>query len=132
MRIGHVAICTENIEVLKDYYIKYFDGTSNKKYHNPSKNFESYFISFESGTQLELMSMPDTIKNPNGNLDVRHLGLTHLAFEVENKEHVDEKCDQIRNARYSILDGPRITGDGYYEFTTLDPDGNRIEVTCKV
>jgi lactoylglutathione lyase len=23
-------------------------------------------------------------------------------------------------------------GDGYYEFTTLDPDGNRIEVTSRM
>jgi lactoylglutathione lyase len=29
----------------------------------------------------------------------------------------------------TILSGPRKTGDGYYEFETLDPDNNRIEVT---
>ena len=29
-----------------------------------------------------------------------------------------------------ILSRPRKTGDGYYEFETLDPDNNRIEVTC--
>jgi len=27
------------------------------------------------------------------------------------------------------MDGPRVTGDGYYESVILDPDGNRIEVT---
>jgi hypothetical protein len=30
----------------------------------------------------------------------------------------------------AILDGPRRTGDGYYESVTLDPDGNRIEITA--
>jgi lactoylglutathione lyase len=28
-----------------------------------------------------------------------------------------------------VVDGPRVTGDGYYESVVLDPDGNRIEVT---
>ena len=28
-----------------------------------------------------------------------------------------------------VVDGPRRTGDGYYESVVLDPDGNRIELT---
>jgi len=27
------------------------------------------------------------------------------------------------------VDGPRHTGDGYFESVVLDPDGNRIEIT---
>jgi lactoylglutathione lyase len=26
-----------------------------------------------------------------------------------------------------VLDGPRRTGDGYYESVVLDPDGNRLD-----
>jgi lactoylglutathione lyase len=29
---------------------------------------------------------------------------------------------------YQVLDGPRRTGDGYYESVVVDPDGNRIEM----
>jgi lactoylglutathione lyase len=29
-----------------------------------------------------------------------------------------------------VIDGPRRTGDGYYESVVLDPEGNRIEVTA--
>jgi lactoylglutathione lyase len=29
-----------------------------------------------------------------------------------------------------VLDGPRCTGDGYYESVVLDPEGNRIEITA--
>ena len=40
------------------------------------------------------------------------------------------RLDRIRNENgFRILEGPRRTGDGYYEFVTLDPDLNRIEVT---
>ena len=131
MKIGHVAIWTNKLEPLKDYYVKFFNGSSNNKYSNPSKNFESYFISFESGAQLELMSRPDILDNDSENHTEQHLGLAHLAFEVANKKMVDEKAKELQNAGFPILSGPRITGDGYYEFETLDPDGNRVEVTCK-
>jgi predicted enzyme related to lactoylglutathione lyase len=30
---------------------------------------------------------------------------------------------------HTVVDGPRATGDGYYESVALDPDGNRIELT---
>jgi lactoylglutathione lyase len=41
---------------------------------------------------------------------------------------VDQKAEELRADGYAILSGPRKTGDGYYEFETLDPDNNRIEV----
>ena len=31
---------------------------------------------------------------------------------------------------YMVMDGPRRTGDGYYESVILDPDGNRVEITA--
>jgi lactoylglutathione lyase len=29
-----------------------------------------------------------------------------------------------------VADGPRWTGDGYYESVVLDPEGNRVELTA--
>jgi lactoylglutathione lyase len=48
---------------------------------------------------------------------------------VATKETADEKARLLAAAGYKILSGPRKTGDGYYEFETLDPENNRIEVT---
>ena len=42
---------------------------------------------------------------------------------------VDEKSKELSAKGFQILKGPRKTGDGFYEFETLDPDNNRIEVT---
>jgi lactoylglutathione lyase len=44
-------------------------------------------------------------------------------------EAVDRLAATFRELGLPILSGPRRTGDGYYEFETLDPDKNRIEVT---
>ena len=45
------------------------------------------------------------------------------------RAEVDALTQRLRADGYRILDGPRRTGDGYYESTVLDPDGNRIEIT---
>lgn len=130
MNIDHVAIWTSQLEKLKDYYIKYFNGRSNKMYTNNTKHFESYFISFETGTRLELMQMPGIPYNLNDTLEKQYLGIIHLSFGMGNMELVNEKCDELKRDGFKILKGPRRTGDGYWEFETLDPDNNRIEVSA--
>lgn len=130
MILEHAAIWTDDLEKLKDYYTKYFDAVANDKYINHVKGFESYFLSFESGARLEIMKMPGIPGNLNDTVKAQHKGIIHLAFGVNTMEEVDAKAGQLQNEGFSILSGPRKTGDGYYEFETLDPDSNRIEVTC--
>ncbi|MBX2970487.1 MAG: VOC family protein [Cyclobacteriaceae bacterium] len=129
MTLEHVAIWTNKLEQLKEFYVTYFDGLSNEKYINPQKQFSSYFIRFKSGARLELMSRPDIPVNVNDSIDKQYLGIIHLAFGVDTMEEVDRKAEELKKAGVKILSGPRKTGDGYYEFETLDPDNNRIEVT---
>src|SRR5436190_15128003 len=130
MTLEHVAIWTDNLEILKDYYVKYFDGISNLKYINQSNQFNSYFITFSSGARLEIMSMPNIPDNTNDRIVKQHKGIIHLAFGAGTIDEVDKKAIQLKDDGYQILSGPRKTGDGYYEFETLDPDNNRLEVTC--
>jgi len=129
MRIEHIAIWTNDLEMLKDYYVKFFNGKSNQKYINPKTQFESYFISFESGCRLELMTIPNIEETEYQKLNYK--GIAHFAFEVESKLEVDLKAEELKIAGFPIIKGPRITGDGYYEFETIDIDRNKIEVTTK-
>jgi len=129
MFIEHIAIWTNDLEKLKDYYIQYFQARSNAKYVNPLKQFESYFLQFKSGARLELMKKPGIPDNLNDTINNQYKGLIHFAFGVEIMQEVDEKAAALRKAGFPILSGPRKTGDGYYEFETLDPDNNRIEVS---
>ena len=129
MTLEHVAIWTNQLEALREFYIKYFQGISNEKYINSAKGFESYFVRFESGARLEIMSRPGIPVNANDTIHQQHQGIIHLAFGVNTMQEVDEKASQLKAAGYRILSGPRKTGDGYYEFETLDPDNNRLEIT---
>jgi lactoylglutathione lyase len=131
MTLEHVAIWTDNLEIQKAYYEKYFGGIPNDKYMNHKNKFSSYFISFKSGARLEIMSMPGIPENANDRIIKQHKGIIHLAFGTDTMQELDEKAKQLLADGFRILRGPRKTGDGYYEFETLDPDNNRLEVTTK-
>ncbi len=129
MTLEHIAIWTNQLEALKTYYQTYFGGVPNDKYINEVTQFQSYFLTFKSGARLELMFKPDLPSNLNDTIEQQHLGIIHLAFGVDTMEEVDQKAAELKAAGYPVLRGPRKTGDGYYEFETLDPDNNRLEVT---
>jgi lactoylglutathione lyase len=127
MKIEHIAIWTMDLEKMKKFYLKYFDLSSNEKYHNPRKKFSSYFLAFENSARIELMHRPD-ISEIIHKLDSK-LGLAHFAISVGTKEKVDLLTERIRENGYRIVGEPRITGDGYYESIIADPEGNLIEIT---
>jgi lactoylglutathione lyase len=129
MQIEHLAIYTHQLAQMRQFYIDWFNAASNEKYHNPTKKFSSYFLQFESGARLELMEKESVAANLN-NPAIEHTGLTHFAFRLPSRQAVDELCARMKAANIPVLDGPRQTGDGYYEFLLQDPDGNRIEVTA--
>ena len=128
MKLEHVAIWAKNLEKLKVFYVKYFNAKSNSKYCNPTKNFESYFLTFESGARLEIMQKPE-IPESKDDIYKQFTGIIHIAFSLGSKEKVDKLTELLKNDNIEILDGPRVTGDGYYETAFLDPEGNRIEIT---
>ena len=129
MKIEHIAILVKNIEASKDFYIKYFHAKAGEKYHNPNKQFTSYFLSFETGAKLEIMHKPLIAEGLNPSIKSEQLGIIHMAISVGSKQRVDQLTDTIRKAGYIIIGNPRTTGDGYYESVILDPEGNRIEIT---
>lgn len=128
MKLHHAAVWVADLDKIKEYYIKYFGAKSNQLYENRTTGFTSYFLSFGSGAQLEIMHRADIPENSNDITGKQHKGLIHLAFMVDSKEEVDKKAEELKNAGYEVLRGPRMTGDGYYEFETLDPEGNRLEI----
>jgi lactoylglutathione lyase len=129
MRIEHVAIWTQDLEKLKNFYTAYFNGQCGEKYNNPTRQFESFFISFTSGARLELMQMPSIPLSLNA-VETQFTGLIHLAFSTGSDQAVDSLTERLRRDGYRVVGEPRRTGDGYYESCVLDPDGNRVEISA--
>jgi len=129
MRIDHVALWTNDLERCKQFYVSYFGAVAGAGYVNPAKGFQSCFLSFESGARIEAMNT--TMLSPvEVEAGAQRMGLTHIAISLGSEHLVDKLTQRLKCDGFAILDGPRRTGDGYYESVTLDPDGNRIEITA--
>ncbi len=126
MRIEHTALYVSDLEAARDFFVTYLDGSANGGYRNPNTGFRSYFISFDGGARLEVMTKPelDDMDKP-----LNRTGYAHIAFSAGSREKVDQLTEKLRSAGYEVISGPRLTGDGYYESCVLAIEGNQIEIT---
>lgn len=126
MRIEHAAMYVNDIEAKKEFFTRYFGASAGEMYHNKNTGFSSYFLSFDGGARLELMTAPELQDMDKPGL---RTGFAHLAFSVGSCKEVDALTERLRADGYAVVSGPRVTGDGYYESCVLDAEGNRIEIT---
>lgn len=126
MKIEHIALYVKDLEKAKSFFETYFEAKSNEMYHNIKTDFKSYFLSFDNGTRLEIMTRPDLCDNDKSQLKT---GFAHIAFSVGSKEKVDRLTEELEENGYRVIGKPRTTGDGYYESCILDFEGNQIEIT---
>ena len=102
MKIEHIAMYVNDLEQARQFFEKYFGGHSNDLYCNKKTDFRSYFISFEDGARLEIMTKPGLEDEEK---KLARTGYIHLAFSVGT------------------------TGDGYYESCVVGIEGCQIEIT---
>ena len=130
MKIEHLAIWVHDLEKMKAFYEDNFQAKAGEKYHNPTKNFSSYFLSFGSGCRLELMQKP-RIQPLADKSTQEYMSIAHFAIEVGSKEQVNKLTEDFRVKGIRVISEPRTTGDGYYESVILDPEDNRIELVAE-
>ena len=128
MRIAHVAVWTADLERLRAFYEQHLGATAGRKYVNAAKGFSSYFLDLDGGARLELMSKGGIAPAAGAPAPERG-GYAHLALSLGSRDAVVALTDRLRAVGVPVLDGPRTTGDGYFESVVADPDGNRIELT---
>jgi len=125
-RLEHVALWVLDVERVAEFYARYFDAQVGQRYENPRKGFQSRFLAFASGARLEVMARSDVTARGAGEA----LGFAHVAIAIGDEAAVDALAARCKAEGVPVLDGPRRTGDGYYECVVLDPEGNRVEVTA--
>lgn len=125
MKIEHAAVWVKDLEIMRDFYETYFGGVANDKYINEQKQFESYFLKFDEGARLELMRKSGIGERPIEN----SIGWAHIAFSLGSKQAVDAVTAKLGKDGFTVVSGPRTTGDGYYESVVEDPEKNLLELT---
>ena len=108
---------------LRNFFQSYFQASANQLYHNQKTGFKSYFLSFEDGARLEIMTKPDTVDLEK---EANRTGLAHFAMSLGQSMLWPSRLDADG---YKCINGPRTTGDGYYESVVLGFENNTIEVT---
>ncbi len=126
MRIEHIAMYVNDLEAVRTFFMKHLGATSNDGYHNKTTDFRSYFLSFDGGARLEIMTKPAM---QDAEKALNRTGLIHIAFSVGSRERVDALTAQMKADGYEVISGPRTTGDGYYESCIIGIEGNQIEIT---
>lgn len=126
MRIEHIAMYVNDLEKTRDFFVKYFHATSNERYQNPNTDFQSYFLSFDDGARLEIMTKPNMVDDKK---QLNNTGYIHVAFSLGSKDAVDKLTERLKADGYEVVSGPRTTGDGYYESCIIGVEENQIEIT---
>jgi len=126
MKIEHLGIYFADLEAARAFFERYFAAVSSAPYHNPRTQFRSYFLTFDGGSRLEIMSRPALAVGPDAEL---HLGQHHFAFSLGSAAAVDSLTARLAADGFATMSGPRTTGDGYYESCVRGPEGIFIELT---
>lgn len=125
MVIHHISLSTTNMDRMVSFYKKYFGAVEYSTYHNPKTGLHTCFLKFDKGAMLEISTRPGYIhKAPD-----HGTGYAHLALNAGDEGGVRFVTDRLRDDGYTVIGEPRLDGDGYFESTVLDPDGNWIEIT---
>ena len=126
MKIEHIALYVNHLEAARTFFVNYLGGRSNDGYHNKTTGFRSFFISFDDGARLEIMSKPGMVDAEKA---IDRTGYAHVAFSVGSRERVDELTARLKSDGFLVISGPRTTGDGYYESCIVAIEDNQIEIT---
>lgn len=126
MKIEHIAMYVNDLEAAKNFFVTYLGAVPNAGYHNAKTDFRSYFLTFDDGARLEIMTKPGL---SNDTKTLARTGYIHIAFSVGSKKNVDVLTQRLKRDGYAVISGPRTTGDGYYESCIVGVEENQIEIT---
>ena len=128
MKIAYVSMYVNDLEKMKEFFVKYFKATVTDKYENFQTGYTYCYLKFDEGSRLSLVSGSNIVDRPKQE-NLR--GLNRFAIAVDSKETVQSITDQLANDGYQVVNGFRMNGYGEYESRILDPEGNEIEITTE-
>jgi len=126
MKIEHIAVYTTDLERECAFFEKYFGAKRGALYRSEKTGFQSYFLTFDGGARLEVMTRAECVNLPRERFAA---GFSHIAVSVGSREEVVSLTERLARDGFEIAGEPRVTGDGYFESIVLDYEGNFIEIT---
>ena len=128
MKLDHVVMYVNDLEAEKNFFVKYFNAKSGSKYSNFRNDFSNYFLKFDDGSRLEIMTRSSSV---DANKVRYRTGYHHIAISVGDRKDVDDMMKKFDADGVIVVSGARTTGDGYYAAVVVDPEGNEIEIIAE-
>ena len=108
MKIHHTALWVRDLEGMKDFYARWFDGKPGGRYVNRVSSFESYFVEFPEGGKIELMRSPSRNTAAQG---CNNLGFAHIALSTGSREAVDSLARDMVKQGIRLVNVTSVSGD---------------------
>jgi beta-phosphoglucomutase family hydrolase len=125
MKLNHVGIEIADLYKMEMFYRKVFNFEPIYRYCSKNTFGLKTALLRKEGTVLELLQRKRDEDFLNGK---RRTHQFHISFFAEDVQAEYGRIKSISGGEISGLTEPRVTGDGFLEFTFLDPEGNVIEV----
>jgi catechol 2,3-dioxygenase-like lactoylglutathione lyase family enzyme len=128
--IQHVDLAVGDVERSLAFYREVLGPLGlEERFRSPTYRRTEEVVYLEFGAQGLGLRPAD-----GGAYRYHEVGIEHLAFEVDERDEVDEAYRRCVAAGASIQSPPEEhyvdDGEDYYAFFAFDPDGIRIEVFC--
>ncbi|HHX8654999.1 TPA: SMU1112c/YaeR family gloxylase I-like metalloprotein [Vibrio diabolicus] len=120
--IHHVAIICSDYPRSKRFYTEVLGLKVIAENYREARNSYKLDLALPDGSQVELFSFPDAPERPSF---PEAQGLRHLAFQVDDVEHVKEYLE-TREIEVEPIRIDEFTGKAFTFFK--DPDGLPLEV----
>jgi len=125
-RLEHVALVTNALERLRDFY-EQLGAMASPPWTDPSTGLRSCFLDL-CGIRLELLEQPGG--RPGAHPDARVSRVVRLGLALGSADAVDEISGVVAAAGHRVVEPPHRTDElGRYESVVLDPDGNVLRLT---
>ena len=120
----HIDLRVRDVEQARRFYVpvlKALGFTVDQKI----KDWVSYEATSPAGDPTEFFGFThDSKHTPNGN---------RIAFWAETREEVDRVAEVARTAGALNVEGPEVYEEpNYYAVFFEDPEGNKLEVCCRI
>ena len=126
--IQHVDLCVRDVARSLAFYLEVLGPLGlEEDIRVPSYRGTEEVVYLRFGRENLGLRPADT-----GEHNYYHVGIEHLAFEVESRREVDEAYERCLAIGARIHCPPEEDRDveDYYAFFAFDPDGIRIEIFC--
>ena len=122
--ISQIALYTNDIKRLTDFYRNYFLALKDGEYTDPKKGMKTCLLRFDSETRMEIIAMSGLAEREEG----RSVGFAHLAFSMGSETEVDSMTAELVKGGAPLIQPPQKDSNGVYMSCVYDPDGNEIQI----